>query len=228
MKNDVTIVILHGWGQDSTSWTKFIDIAQAKYDVIAIDLPGFGKEPLVSETWSIPEYANWVEKQINQKKLTNVILIGHSFGGRIGAYIAADNPKWLKKLVLYAAPVIYRPSIPVQIKKWVAPKLKKLKFGFLRKLFGNKELMDADKNGLGKIFRTVVTFDQTDTAKKIKTPVTLIWGKNDKVVPLRIAHELVDLIPASTLEVVPFGDHNVHLHNPHLFYGLVKKFIESD
>lgn len=228
MKDDPTIVILHGWGQDSTTWTKFIDIAQAKFKVLSLDLPGFGTEPLISDAWGIPEYATWVEDKIKQSKLSDIVLIGHSFGGRIGSYIAAKNPKWLKKLVLYGAPVIYRPSISVQVKKWVAPKLKKLGLGFLKKFMGNKELMEADEKSLGKIFRTIVTFDQTERAKNISLPTLLLWGKNDTVVPLRIADELKTIIPGSNLEVIPFGDHNIHIHNPHLFYGIVKKFIESD
>ena len=55
------IIILHGWGQNRGSWAHFTH--KLGRDAFAIDMPGFGKEPLVKDDWNIPEYAQWVTKK---------------------------------------------------------------------------------------------------------------------------------------------------------------------
>jgi len=219
----IKILVLHGWGQNKESWQEIV----SKFEddtVIAIDLPGFGGEPLSNREWGIPEYAEWVEKYITTHELGNVILLGHSFGGRIASYLASKNPSWLRTLVLYGAPSIYRPSINIKVKISIYKLLKSL--GFRRKNT-NQELNDADNKGLGKIFRNVVTFDQTEYLPLIRAKTLLIWGEKDTEVPLRIATEMNALISESKLVLLEGLGHNAHLENPTLFYGKIKQFCET-
>lgn len=69
------IVILHGWGHSGQLWQNLAD--KLGKDAIAIDMPGFGKEPLVKDDWGVLEYAKWVESKIS--KYNRVVLIGHFF-----------------------------------------------------------------------------------------------------------------------------------------------------
>lgn len=101
------IVILHGWGHDKTMWGSIVK--KLGRNAIALDLPGFGAEPLHDKNWGVPDYANWVNRKISKYK--NVMLIGHSFGGRIAAEIASKNPENLKGLILTGAPCLYRPNL---------------------------------------------------------------------------------------------------------------------
>lgn len=231
----MTILILHGWGQNKNVWNDFI----SKFDgvsVIALDLPGFGDEPLISNEWGVPEYADWVESKISELKLNNVILLGHSFGGRISSYLASKRPVWLKALILTASPSIYRPSLSTKLKirkykilKWVA---KMLGREYRKQQTGNSELANADSEGLGKIFRKVVPFDQTEELKMINVPTLLLWGEKDDAVPLSIAREMNELIKSgnsyqTNLEIITDSGHQVVQESPFLSYGIIKKFIES-
>lgn len=223
----MTILILHGWGQDKKVWEEFSSRFESN-EVIAFDLPGFGEEPLISSEWGIPEYANWVESKISEMKLNDVILLGHSFGGRIASYLASQRPEWLKALILTGSPSIYRPSLSTKFKikkykilKWISKRLK----AHSPRL--TADLGDADKRGLGKIFRKVVPFDQTEELKKINVPTLLLWGENDEPVPLRIAHEINQLIEGSQLEIIKNTGHQVVQESPFLSYGIIKKFVES-
>lgn len=220
-----TLVILHGWMQNKTIWEPFIEQISSTIGVHAIDLPGFGSEPLQSTDWGIPEYAQFVIRYIEQQKLTDVILLGHSFGGRIAAFIASKQPLWLKGLILYAAPALYRPSATIKRKIFIAKLLKFLRIK--RKFITNSELREADQNGLGKIFRTSVTFDQTTLLPNIAVSTHLIWGNFDDSVPLRIANEMNTLIPQSKLTVLDGMGHNIHLDNPPLFYGTIKNILKT-
>ncbi len=221
------IVVLHGWGQNRKVWVEFASRFEPN-EVIAIDLPGFGDEPLVSDDWGIPEYASWVMSKISKMNLNDVILLGHSFGGRISTFIASEQPEWLRALILTGSPSIYRPTLITKLKikkykvlKWISNKLN------LKPQKISVDLTDADKRGLGKIFRKVVPFDQTELLKKINTPTLLLWGENDEPVPLRIAYEINQLINNSKLEIIQNTGHQVVQESPFLSYGIIKKFIES-
>ena len=167
-----SVVVLHGWGHSGQIWKDLAEKFGKKAK--SPDLPGFGHEPLVSPSWGIPEYAQWLERKINKKE--KVVLVGHSFGGRVAVEIASKNPKWLAGLVLSGAPCIYRPSLKIRIKIKIYKIFKIFLPKNLRRFFYSDDLAEANKRGLEKIFRKVINYDQTQALKKIKIPVILIWG----------------------------------------------------
>jgi pimeloyl-ACP methyl ester carboxylesterase len=224
------LVVLHGWGQDKKFWSDF-----ARHfsdgEVVLIDLPGFGAEPLVSDSWGVPEYAAWAKEKIAAlgDRENEVVLLGHSFGGRVAGFIASENPDWLKALVLYAAPCLYRPKASSRAKVAVAKMFKRLG---AKKIVGdryvaNEDLRWADATGLGKIFRKIVVFDETEILPKIAVPTLLVWGGKDNYPPLAIGKEMQSLISGSTLRIMEHEGHNAHLENPTLFYGIIKQFIQG-
>lgn len=219
-----TLVILHGWGHNSKYWDVMKGMYEIDFNVAFFDMPGFGSEPLISQDWGVPEYAEWVLKKIEIIEGEKII-IGHSFGGRIATYIASSRPKWLKALILSGSPSIYRPGLKIKTKIFLAKLAKTLG---LRKFFiKNSGLQTANRNNMGRIFRKVVPFDQTQILSKISVPTLLIWGENDQDVPLRIAKEINSHISGSQLKVIDRVGHNSFIENPYLFYGISKKFIES-
>ena len=207
-----TLVALHGWGQDRHTWDELKE-QFSKDHVVVFDLPGFGQEPFVSADWSIPEYGEWVKRKIADLNEKTVVLLGHSFGGRIASFIASENPPWLKKLVLYGAPCIYRPSLRVRLMIAAAK---------LARMLG---LRRNDRSGMAAVFRKVVPFDPTHLLRKIKVPTLIVWGERDIEVPIRIAREMRHLIPNSKLTILEGAGHNAHLEHSNLFYGIIKTFI---
>lgn len=222
----MNIVILHGWGHSAKLWKGFSE-KFSKDKVLVLDLPGFGDEKLVYQDWGVPEYAKWVEDKLKSKKLDGVVLIGHSFGGKIATQIAIDKPKLVKKMVLIAAPVLRRPSIYTKQKIAFYKLAKMLSPKDLGRLFSNSEYKEAQKNGLGEIFKKSVEYDRTNQIKKLKMPVLLIWGNNDKTAPVKIAKEMQSLFTNSSLEIVKDADHNLQIENPHILFGLINKFIHD-
>jgi len=219
----VKIVILHGWGQNKEVWNELGN--KLRMDIVAIDLPGFGQEKIIDNNWGVPEYAKWVENQIKDYK--RVILIGHSFGGRITTEIAGKKPDYLKAIVLSGSPSIYRPTLITRLKIFIS------KFGKfiipykLRMYLLPKDLRKAVDRDLEKTFKKVVMYDQTKQLDNITIPTLLIWGNNDKIVPIKIAQEIKMLVKNSDLKIIDKAGHNSFLDNPNLFYSYVKKFVET-
>lgn len=217
------LVILPGWGHSAEQWE---DFCTRNEKCIVIEPPGFGTEPLVNANWGIPEYANWTKLRIESLGLSNATLLGHSFGGRIAALIASEQPDWLSKLILYGAPVLYRPTLAIRsriaLAKFLKPMLKPILFNSV-----NVELAEAERRGMQEIFKRAVSFDETEFLPQIQVPTLLIWGEYDESVPLRIAEESHELIQNSQLVVIPDAGHNAHLEKPELFNGMVMRFLHA-
>lgn len=223
-----TLVFLHGWGHSRAQWETISEKFRNDFRVVTWDLPGFGSEPAPEIAWGVPEYATWVKERIMREGLQNVVLIGHSFGGRISSWIAAEQPIWLKGLVLYGAPCLYRPSLKIRFKNFIGHWGGKFPVSeTLRRQYRGEEENNASQKGMRTIWRKVVSFDQTERVQRINIPTLLVWGEHDTEAPVHIAEELKKIIPHATLTVIPQGGHSVHLEQPILFYGILKRFFES-
>jgi pimeloyl-ACP methyl ester carboxylesterase len=227
MKN--TLIIVPGWMHTSREWAA-APAQLPEWDVQVVDLPGFGVVPLVSKDWGVPEYARFVaEKLLSQKASAKTILLGHSFGGRVLAHIYGEQKELAPHadvLILYAAPCLYRPRVKIRAKNILARMAKKI--GIARILPDSLkpyDLRQATDSGLGEIFKRSVPYSQDDALRTMTIPTHLLWGSADMSVPLRIAEEMHTHIPHSTLTILPNEGHNIHLDNPTLFYGTLRKIF---
>ena len=78
-----TILLLHGWGAEIETYRTLIDELKQNFKVYAIDFPGFGRTSNPPENYNVEDYAKLTLEFINRLRLENVVLIGHSFGGRV-------------------------------------------------------------------------------------------------------------------------------------------------
>ncbi len=219
------IVILHGWGHCASHWRSAVDALSHFGAVEAWDLPGFGDEPMVSSAWGIEEYAAWVEQKIGDAH--DVVLIGHSFGGRVASMIAARRPDWLRALILIGAPCLYRPSIKIRAKSFVAHLVKPIVPAVIRRRLLHDELRDAEDGGIARVWRNAVLNDQTASLPMISVPTLLLWGEYDDAAPVALAQEIHQLIPHSSLVILPGIGHNVQIDNSTLTYGAIARFLET-
>jgi pimeloyl-ACP methyl ester carboxylesterase len=90
-EGDFTLLFVHGWCINQTYWSKQVEALSPNYRIVTIDLPGFGASGTNRENWSIETYGSDINAVIEQLKLTNVILIGHSMGGDIILEAALKN-----------------------------------------------------------------------------------------------------------------------------------------
>ena len=77
------VCLLHGWGADSSLYENIMNVIAARYKVVAPDFPGFGGSEEPPAAWSVDDYADFVVEFLHQFKRKKVILLGHSYGGRV-------------------------------------------------------------------------------------------------------------------------------------------------
>ena len=88
-KGDVSIILVHGWSNTRDIWDDQISYFSENYQVIAVDLPGFGKSGNNRSEWTIESYGEDISAIIQQLDLKKVVLVGFSLGGPI--IIEASN-----------------------------------------------------------------------------------------------------------------------------------------
>jgi pimeloyl-ACP methyl ester carboxylesterase len=212
------IVFLHGWQQDKKSFTTLVPYLFRDYHLYLLDLPGFGKSDPPPPDFNSWDYANSIKLWISDKKLGKVILVGHSFGGKIAAILAKENPDMVSRLILIANSglpenkAIYKftDRLPTYLKKPFA------------RLTAGRDYKNAGK--LLPIFKTVVKEDLTETFSRIKIPTLIIWGRNDQELPIKQAEIIQNLIEGSRLEIVDTG-HFPFLEEPEKIALSIHNFI---
>ncbi|MFN3411627.1 MAG: alpha/beta fold hydrolase, partial [Exilispira sp.] len=97
--NGKKVLLLHGWGVDSTIYLTVFQYLSKSYDTIAVDFPGFGKSPIPAADWGIYEYADIIYWFIKYNNFYPCSIIGHSFGGRIAIILGSKYSDILDKII---------------------------------------------------------------------------------------------------------------------------------
>ncbi len=221
-----TLIFLHGWGQNIEMMEPIAKPFYEQYNVLIIDLPGFGKSNEPKEVWSLEDYAIMVHALVWSLKLQDVALIGHSFGGKISIIYASLYH--VTQLVLIASPYkVARKKISFKVKvlKLLAkiPILKNWALKTKQKM-GSVDYRNATPKMRDILVKHVNT-DTTENLKKIKAPTIILWGTNDSAVGIENAYEIESLIKDAA--VIPFigRTHYVYLEELNRTVEIIKSFI---
>lgn len=218
------VILLHGWGQNIEMMQPLVRGLKNK-KVLIIDLPGFGNSSEPNYVWSIEDYADFVNKIVNNLGYNKCSIIGHSFGGKIGLVYASKYD--VDKLILLASP--YKVEIKKEsLKLKVLKKVKKVPILNKAVEFAKKHMGSTDYRNASGIMRDIlvkhVNNDITESVKKIKCPVLIIWGDNDVTVDKSNAYELESLIKDAGVVILP-GTHYAYLENINQVIRIIKNFI---
>lgn len=95
-----TVVLLHGFLENSTMWEFITPHLTEKYRVICIDLLGHGYTECAGYLHTMDDMASVVNSLINYLQIDAITIIGHSMGGYVGCAFAKAYPEKLKALCL--------------------------------------------------------------------------------------------------------------------------------
>lgn len=229
------ILWLHGWGRSSTDFATAADIlAQSGIASVALDLPGFGASPLPSFVGGAREYADLlapVVREIFGEAAPAVV--GHSFGGRVAIVMAARHPEMFSTLILTGAPLLAREGAPRR-SPWAYRAVKKLAaLGLLsparleraKQKYGSADYRAATGQLRDILVATVGESYEAELAL-VTTPTTLVWGADDRDVPVTIARRSIDQMKAATnLVVLEHVGHLVPVQAAELLASEISKGI---
>src|SRR6266852_6935726 len=92
-------------------WRFTLEPAAERHRVYAPDLPGYGRTEKPRARYTIPYFARFVERYIEDRGLRSVVLVGASLGGRVALEVALEQPRLVRKLVLVNTLGLGRPNV---------------------------------------------------------------------------------------------------------------------
>jgi pimeloyl-ACP methyl ester carboxylesterase len=206
---DPAVLALHGWGRGRQDWTEVC----AGLDALAPDLPGFGLSPAPPDAWGAEQYADFVRPVLAE--MDRPVLVGHSFGGRLGVHLAAAAGSDVRGLVLTGVPLVRPPGAARARPKLafrVGRRLHRIgligpeRMEALRQRYGSADYRAAT-GVMRRVLVRVVNESYEAQLPRIQCPVVLVWGEHDTVVPIDVARRAQALIPQATLRVVSGSGH---------------------
>jgi len=206
------LYIIHGWSYNLDKWQAITPYLKAHdLETVFLKVPGL-TEPS-DKVWDIDGYVDWLDKQL--AKVDKPIVVGHSNGGRIALNYAHQHPGRIKSLILIDSAGIphneFGPKTKRAIFRLIAHVGKIFAFipGVKRAYYraiGANDYYEAPAN-MKQTLRNMLKSDSQIDYSEIDLPVTLIWGSEDSITPLKDGRKLQQLLPNSRLEIINGARH---------------------
>jgi len=238
------VLLLHGWGCDSTIFSCVAGSLGESATVMTLDFPGHGKSGEPPVPWGVQEYADMLKELLEQNQLLGVNVIAHSFGGRVGIMLASKYPNFVHKLLITGGAGIHAPVSARQCKRAkrfkiynqffnrlktirpLSPKVEKWQ-EMLRNRYGSPDYIRLNEM-MRRTFVKVISEDLLPLLGEIKAPTLLLWGSADTETPLWMGEQMERNIPDAGLVVFEGKGHFAFLEEWQRFALIAKKFIMEE
>lgn len=236
------IVLLHGWGSNIKLFANLIDLLSKKYMVVAMDMPGFGESAEPPSAWCVDDYVEFVIDFLKDYDTDKVMLLGHSFGGRVIIKLNSckNLPFSITKVILVDSAGILPPKSNKKSFRTYYYKIGKavLSMGIVQKIAPDalenfrKKMGSADYAAASPLMRQVlvkvVNEDLEPLLPNIKCPTLLVWGVNDTATPLSDGEKMEKLIPDAGLVKLENAGHYSFLEQQFTFNRVMSSFMKLD
>ena len=240
------ILLIHGLASSTYTFRRIIPLLREHFSIIAVDLPGFGKsEKSTSFVYSFQNYAKLMIECIHQLGISKPYIVAHSMGGQIALNMAIQAPEKINKLILLSSSGYlkrakrllicssYLPFFDKFIHYYVGRKdvREYLKNVFFNQTLINDEIINEFARPLAEkeFYKALVRLLRQregdlipQQLKEIQIPTLLIWGEDDRVVPIDIGHRLVKDLPYAQLITYKNTGHLITEEKPeHVFENIL-------
>lgn len=228
------LVLLHGLMGELSNWERVIEQFKDRYHVIIPILPIYDLPIL---TLGVKALSRYLHRFLKFKGLNQVVLVGNSLGGHVGLVFTVAHQEFVKALVLTGSSGLYENAFGGSFPRRESYDYikEKVEFTFYDPATATKELVDDvfktvnDRSRVIRILtmaKSAIRHNMSKELSKITIPVSLIWGKNDKVTPPEVAEEFHQLLPNSELNWVDQCGHAPMMEHPEVFNTYLEKFLE--
>lgn len=224
-----TILFLHGWRSNGEIWSGIANkLKNNNFLMLAIDFPGFGESSFPKKDFTVQDYSEILMEFIKKLELNKVVLVGHSFGGRVAMKLAANNPELIEKLILVdSAGLVPKASnfkriIAKVAKPFFKPKFMQKPREAIYRQIGAEDYIATPE--LKQTFLNVINEDLRPILLKIKSETLIIWGENDVETPIEMAEIIHQEIKNSQEIILSNAGHFSFLDQPDRFVQALIKF----
>lgn len=231
---DPIVVLHHDIG--NPGWLAFHENLAQSNQVLVPEHPGWDQSERPRWARGVRDLAILYQWLLKDQGLANSTIVGLGFGGWIAAEIATMAPTQLKKLVLVGAMGI-QPKNSYILDQALVNYIDYIKAGFADQskfdaIFKDRfttdylETLDINREMSFRVAWKPYMFNQTlpHLLGGVATPTLVVWGRDDKIVPLECGERYAELIPNARLEVLDNAGHFVEMEQPEALARLVREF----
>jgi pimeloyl-ACP methyl ester carboxylesterase len=252
-----TLMFVHGLSGCWQNWLENIPYFARSHRVIAVDLPGFGASPMPPWELTIPAYGRFLRDFCERLGIDRCSLVGNSMGGFIASEVAITEPERVDDLTLVSAAGITwararrepaemlarvgRAAAPLVLRFELSairrPKIRELAFrgvfhdpnALRREMLWENVVPAFQSPGYFDSMRNLVGYDIRDRLEEIGVPTLIVWGRNDRVVPVPAAFAYKKRI-GDNAELLIFDEcgHVPQIERPVRFNRVVEKFLARE
>ena len=250
-----TVCLLNGLAMSTRSWYSFVPRLIDQYDVLLWDYLGQGGSSCDDVPYDIPRFGDYLTMIVDELGIDRFHLCGISYGGFVGLDYARRYQHRLHTLTISGILLsheelfqmyedlslrFYRSSLEV-FEVYTHYMYEKI-FGeaFARAVKGGLNTMrekfyDRFKDSRHCLVRLTEAQDPFFAAldsrlpqyRAIQTPTLIIAGAEDRAIPPWVQRKLCDILPRTRFELVPDCGHVVYLEQPDVFFGNLRRFMQS-
>ena len=243
------MLFIHGAASSADFWHAQIE---AFPDALYLNLPGHGAgaRPYLGEAnpqsryieTGLELYADYVESVIAQRKLIDIILVGHSMGAAVALTLALRHPRWLRGLVLTGTGARlevssellellgtdYTAAVDMIVASSFAGSTGNSTYAqrVLREGTRRKLLRLPPYVALGD-YVACAGFDIRANLGRVRVPALVVVGAEDRMTPPHLSEELYAGLSNSVLHVVEGAGHMLPVEKPGEYNGIVSRFSQG-
>ena len=230
------VVLLHGWGDRLETFDQLTNTLSADYEVIRLDLAGFGKSQPPNGSWGLDEYAQYVATFLKKIDVSPFAILGHSNGGAVAVKAVVTGRTAPEKLILLSSAGIRNTKNARKFAWRVAAKTGKSAAAILPKNIqrslrarlyqsAGSDIMVAPH--MEETFKRIVAEDIQVEAAMLQLPTLIINGSSDEATPLQFAQIFHSAIENSQLVVLNDAGHFAHQEQADEVARAVKGFLKK-
>jgi pimeloyl-ACP methyl ester carboxylesterase len=246
------VILIHGFFYDSYMWAENIDALAVHFKVYALDLWGCGYSTRDPLDYGYPLYAEQLLQFMDHLGIQRASLVGQSMGAGTAILFTTQHRSRVEKLVLVDAAGLPNP-LPFMAKVFNLPGVGEFfmglktdeirKAGLKTSFIHNEKLLTRDylenvtrphkirrSTEIGMQIQRAQFFDklsdEIDQLAPMEVPTLLVWGREDRAVPLERGEELNRILTGSRLEVLDHAGHVPNFERADVFNPLVVDFLK--
>lgn len=229
------LLLLHGLMGSLSNWGDVVEEFKSRYRVLIPMLPIYDM-PLL--TTGVKSLSKFVHKFIKYKGLNNITLLGNSLGGHVALVYVLAHPENIKAMVLTGSSGLYENAFGGSFPRRESIDFvrEKVQYTFYDPAVATDELVNDvyklinDRHSVIRLLamaKSAIRHNMKKDLHKMHIPVSLIWGKNDKITPPEVALEFNEFLPDSELHWIDKCGHAPMMERPQEFNKLLTAFLEK-
>ncbi len=247
-KSATPIVFIHGLGGSLSSWQLVMGGLAATHRMSALDLPGHGgssKTAPAATDYSAAGLAGAIGEALTNGKRKPSVIVGHSLGGAVALNLAIAHPQLVAGLVLVDSAALGSSIGQELLELMGGDSGAETARGLLSLFFqdqklvsdrGIEEMAAFQEDGGWEAQQAVAaaafadgaqSFGLENALRGIDKPVLLIWGENDRVIPLDHAVSALTVFPDALLKVLPATGHVPQVERAAEVATAIDRFVRS-